>query len=291
MAGLLAAVRERDGRDAWCRYDTGRFRRQRERSMSQSDRSHARRSHAIPEPGAVARREARLRADTQVEVVLLRHGEPDWTPGGGPSVADASLTARGRLQAECAAAALAERGIDAIYASPLRRAQETAEPLAKATGLIVETLEGLAEIGIPLEGITQAEVDTYFRRGAQRRLGEHWNGWPGGESFREFHTRVTMTLATLLERNGMHPEREDEFTVWSLPPRRHRIALVAHGGTNAVAITHLLDVPAVPWEWNRFEMELAAYAVVHSRPVGMTGFVWSLQNFNEVDHLRAAGLR
>jgi hypothetical protein len=38
-------------------------------------------------------------------------------------------------------------------------------------------------------------------------------------------------------------------------------------------------------------MELAAYAVVQSRAVGMTGFVWSLQNFNEVDHLRAAELR
>ena len=122
------------------------------------------------EPGAITRREQRLRLDAQVEIVLLRHGEPDWTPGGGLSV-------------------------------------------------------------------------------------------------------------------------EDEFTVWALPPRRNRIVLVAHGGTNAVALTHLLDVPAVPWEWNRFELELAAYAVAQSRPVGMTGFVWCLQNFNEVDHLRAAGLR
>jgi probable phosphoglycerate mutase len=245
----------------------------------------------IPEPGHVARREARLRQDTQVEIVLLRHGEPDWTPGGGLAVADAALTARGRLQAEVAAAALAPLRLDAIYASPLRRAQETAEPLAKASGLAVETVDGLAEIGIPLEGVSQPEVDSYFRRGAMRRLGEHWNGWPGGESFREFHGRVTGALAVLLERHGMQPQREDEFTVWSLPPHRSRIALVAHGGTNAVALTHLLDVPAVPWEWNRFEMELAAYAVVQSRPVGMTGFVWSLQNFNELDHLRGAGLR
>jgi probable phosphoglycerate mutase len=248
-------------------------------------------SDEIPEPGHVARREARLREDTHVEVILLRHGEPDWTPGGGLSVADAGLTARGRRQAEVAAAALAPLRLDALYASPLRRAQETAEPLAKATGLAVETIDGLAEIGIPLEGVSQPDVDSYFRQGAMRRLGEHWNGWPGGESFRAFHGRVTGALTRLLGRHGMQAQSEDEFTVWSLPPQRRRIALVAHGGTNAVAITHLLDVPAVPWEWNRFEMELAAYAVLHSRPVGMTGFVWSLQNFNELDHLRGAGLR
>lgn len=243
------------------------------------------------EPGAMTRREQRLRIDAQVEIVLLRHGEPDWTPGGGLSVEDASLTARGRRQAQAAAQRLAESAIDAIYVSPLRRAQETAEPLAKATGVTPVTIDGLAEIGIALRGLSQVEVDTYFRQASRRRLGEHWEGWPGGESFRAFHARVTRTLAELLARHQVRCESEDEFTVWALPPQRHRIVLVAHGGTNAVALTHLLDVPAVPWEWNRFELELAAYAVAQSRPVGMTGFVWCLQNFNEVDHLRAAGLR
>jgi broad specificity phosphatase PhoE len=244
-----------------------------------------------PEPGAISRREERMRLDTQVELILLRHGEPDWTPASGPSVTDAALTERGRLQAEAAAARLADVGIDAVYVSPLRRARETAEPLAKVTGLVPEVVDGLAEIGIALAGLSQTEVDTYFRQATRRRLGEHWSGWPGGESFRNFHARVTGTLASLLARHAITRESEDEFTVWTLPPRRERIAIVAHGGTNAVALTHLLDVAAVPWEWNRFELELAAYAVAQSRPVGMTGFVWCLQNFNEVDHLRAAGLR
>jgi broad specificity phosphatase PhoE len=244
----------------------------------------------VPEPGAVSRREARLRTETAVEVFLVRHGEPDWTPNG-LSVRDAALTARGRMQAEAAAAALSRHRIDALYVSPLRRARETAEPVAKATGMAPTTLEGLAEIDIPLEGIAQPEVDAFFRRATSRRLGEHWEGWPGGESFRAFHARVSRTFATLLQRHGVVQQREDEFTVWSIPPQRRRIAIVAHGGTNAVALTHLLDLPCVPWEWSRFEMELAAWAVVHSRPLGTTGFVWSLQSFNSVDHLRAAGLR
>jgi probable phosphoglycerate mutase len=250
------------------------------------------RALAVPEPSAISRREARQRDDTAVEIILLRHGEPDWTPGGGPSVLDAALTPRGRLQAESAAQALAKiGGIHALYVSPLRRAQETAAPVARATGVEAQTIEGLAEIGIPLAGLSQTDVDAFFRRATQRPLRDHWSGWPGGESFRDFHTRVTRTFGALLQRHGVPRESEDEFTVWTLPPQRQRIAIVAHGGTNAVAITHLLDIACVPWEWNRFEMELAAYAVVQSRPVGMTGFIWSLQNFNEIDHLRSAGLR
>jgi len=251
----------------------------------------AMRALEIPDPGAISRREARLRADTAIEIVLLRHGEPDWTPGGGLAVLDAALTARGRLQAETAAAALAPRAFDALYVSPLRRAQETAEPLAKLTGLTPVTLEGLAEISIPLVGVSQPEVDDFFRQATQRRLADHWEGWPGGERFRDFHGRVTGAVGDILARHAVARVSEDEFTVWKVPPQRHRIAIVAHGGTNAVALTHLLDIPGVPWEWNRFEMELAAYAVVQSRAIGMTGFVWSLNNFNEVDHLRAAGLR
>ena len=64
-----------------------------------------------------------MRADTIVELILLRHGEPDWTPDGGPSVGDAVLTRARAPQAEVAASALAARGIDALYVSPLRRAR------------------------------------------------------------------------------------------------------------------------------------------------------------------------
>ena len=85
--------------------------------------------------------------------------------------------------------------------------------------------------------------------------------------------------------------RRDEFGVWRIPEPRPRIAIVAHGGTNAVALTHLLDVRPVPWEWLRFESELAAFSVLQARAIGPDGSVWSLQNFNELDHLRAAGLR
>jgi probable phosphoglycerate mutase len=244
-----------------------------------------------PEPDGPAHRELARRRSAHVELTLLRHGEPDWAPGGGASVGDPGLTPYGALQARAASAALAKRGIDAIYASPLRRAQESALPLSETTGVPVVTLEALAEIDVGASGMSQEEVDRYFVEAMRRPLVEHWEGWPAGESFRDFHRRVSQCAADLLGRHQIRAQVTHDFTCWQVPPGRFSIAVVAHGGTNAVLLTHLLDVRPVPWEWMRFESELASYSTVHARPIGEGGYVWSLQNFNEIDPLRAAGLR
>jgi probable phosphoglycerate mutase len=249
---------------------------------------------AAPRPGerGQAARESRGRSEARTQLILLRHGEPDWTPDGERTVDDAGLTVFGAAQARAAAAGIAREKIDAIYASPLRRARETARPLAEATGLEPHVVDGLAEIrGGVGGGMTQSEVDRYFVAAMERPLERFWEGFPGGESFRDFHARVTTALGDVLARHGVHPARGPEFTVWRAPEERQTIVVVAHGGTNGVLLTHLLDVRPLPWEWIRFEMELAAYAVVNLRPVGDRGCLWSLVNFNEIDPLRSAGLR
>lgn len=243
------------------------------------------------ESGGAAAREARVRGDTHPQVVLLRHGEPDWSPGEGPSVNDPGLTPLGRAQAEAAARELAKRPLEAIYVSPYRRSQETAAPLAEATGLEPITVDGLAEIGVAVEGLSQQDVDRYFVESTRRPLSELWDGWPGAETFHDFHGRVTEALRDVLAHHGMAPQREHDYTTWKLAGDAPHVAIVAHGGTNAVALSHLLDVPPVPWEWLRFESELCAYSIAHAREVGPTGRVWSLQCFGVVDHLIDAGLR
>jgi probable phosphoglycerate mutase len=242
-----------------------------------------------PRPGDTAVREARQRAEPHARVYLVRHAEPDWAPGGR-SVLDPELTPFGLAQAGAVAKRLCGEDLDAVYASPYRRSQQTAAALAAATGLGVETVPGLAEIGVAVEGLTQEQVHRYFVAGARRPLEEHWEGWPGSESFRAFHARVTAAVGDVLGRHGIRMLPHPGFGLWQVPERGPRIAIVAHGGTNAVALTHLLDVPPVPWEWLRFESELAAFSVLQARSVGPEGQVWSLQNFNELDHLRAAGL-
>jgi phosphohistidine phosphatase SixA len=70
---------------------------------------------------------------------LVRHGETTGGPG------DPGLAETGRSQASAVAAQLATHSIAAVYASPLRRARETAAVIAAGVGCDVEIDERLRE--------------------------------------------------------------------------------------------------------------------------------------------------
>ena len=74
-------------------------------------------------------------------VFIVQHGEKERLPG------DPGLTAAGRSQAAFTAAYLAglDVSVSSVYASPLRRAQETATPIASALGLSLHTDDRLRE--------------------------------------------------------------------------------------------------------------------------------------------------
>jgi broad specificity phosphatase PhoE len=86
-------------------------------------------------------------------VHLLRHGEvhnPDGVLYG--RLPGYHLSATGRLMAAAAADFFAERPVAAVFASPLERAQETAQPVAERLGLEIVTDQRLIESGNVLEG-------------------------------------------------------------------------------------------------------------------------------------------
>ena len=226
-------------------------------------------------------RERRGRANLPLEIVLVRHAEPDWERaqrGGG----DPPLTELGRQQARELATHLGALPLAALYCSPLARARETAAAIGGAQQLEATVVDGLAEIRIPeLRNVSQAEVDAYFGAAARRPFRDYWEGFPGGESFREFHARVTGALESVLAHYDARPEPTDGFAVWTAPARSYtlRIGIVGHGGTNGVILTHLLGIAPVPWEWIRFETALAAYSVLGLRAINNQGYIWSLQGF------------
>jgi probable phosphoglycerate mutase len=97
-------------------------------------------------------------------MLLVRHGATSRTAEDRFSGAEGvDLSDEGRRQIGALAERLAESPIDAIYASPLSRARETAEILARRSGLEVVTRDGLREIGHGhWEGLTRKEVETRF---------------------------------------------------------------------------------------------------------------------------------
>ena len=84
-----------------------------------------------------------------MRIVLLRHGQTtsNITHALDTAVPGPGLTDLGERQAAAAAAVLADRGVDAVWASTATRAQQTARPLADALGLEVGVLDGLRETG------------------------------------------------------------------------------------------------------------------------------------------------
>jgi broad specificity phosphatase PhoE len=218
-----------------------------------------------------------------MEILLIRHGEPLWDRDGF-SVDDPPLTELGARQAETLAEAYADVRVDELWVSPLRRAQQTAEPLARRLGIEARTHPWLAEIGTPRwEGTPTEVVARVFAEGWARPLEELWHGLPGGESFHDFHARVVHGITTQFGEAGVVPLTTDP-PLWRVTDTDRRIAIVAHGGTNATALAHLLGIPPVPWEWERFVSYHASVSVVRPLPIS-DAHAFTLFRFSDISHL------
>ncbi len=221
-----------------------------------------------------------------MEFVFVRHGQPQWSVDG-MSRPDPVLTELGRDQAKHTAQRLAaeRRPITEILVSPATRSQQTAAPLAEATGIVPITVDDLLEIQMPdWENTPEETVQKLFSEARERPPEEWWDGLSGGESFRHFHNRVTGGIQTILAERGISPDALQRPHLWDHAGGEGRIAIVAHGGTNSVALTFLLGVEPTPWEWERFLLAHASIARVRAIPLA-GAHVFSLRAFNDQEHL------
>lgn len=162
-------------------------------------------------------------------VVLARHGETaDNRRLVFQGQTGRGLNALGRAQAERLAARLAKHPPDAIVASDLERASETAQIVAKATGLPVALDRDLREVDVGTwSGKSYREIAEQYP--------EEWAAWSqgidvrrgGGETYAELAVRVERAIvAAVSARPGT------------------RILLVSHGGAIKSYVAKLLGVDA-----------------------------------------------
>ncbi len=185
-------------------------------------------------------------------VLLTRHGhtnksEPEQYLG---QRIEASLTERGRRDAQGLRDRLEGVRIDRLIASPLGRAVETAHILASGRQLSVETDGRLSELDYGVwEGLTVDEIDRRFP--GERALYEenpaiHPVG--GGES----GLAVAARLGAMLE---------DLLGWWQAEAADRTCLMVGHSSVNRVFLAVVLGVPLADYR-RRFKQDWASLTVL-----------------------------
>jgi broad specificity phosphatase PhoE len=197
---------------------------------------------------------------------LIRHGESLYNAEGRiQGQSDVELSPLGLRQAAAIAEAFGDEPLDAVFASPLRRAMQTAEPIAARFGLPIRPDDRLMEIHAGIfQGLLWAEIEAKFPEAARPWREQHPDYViPGGESRRSLMVRGRAAFESIRE----------------LPFRR--VAVVSHGGILAAALKSLLQMPA---EINPFSLYNAS----------ISKLAWDqrvkLLTLNQLDHLRAAAI-
>ena len=218
-----------------------------------------------------------------MEIVLIRHGEPEWVRDG-LAVVDPPLTERGHRQAERLASWLREERFDEILVSPLLRARQTAAPLLGAYEVHEVIDPWLEEIRDPMwhGSPAQKAADAYAELKG-RAAEDRWHGLDGGESIRDFVTRIRAGASGVLADRGV-VRSDTELPVWQVAEPGARIALVAHAGTNSVTIGHLLGLEPTPWEWDRFVLGHTSVSRIEALPLE-DGYTFSLTKLSDLEHL------
>ncbi|MBY5161041.1 histidine phosphatase family protein [Salsipaludibacter albus] len=225
-----------------------------------------------------------------MELVLVRHAQPAWVVDG-IGYNDPNLSELGRAQAEAVGLALADLEVDEFWVSPAARSQQTAEAIVGHHDVSVVTHDWALEIQLPTawDEAPVEQVREHFATLGDRDRAGWWEATAphGGESFRDFHQRVTTGLEGQLAEHGIKDAGEPDL--WHVPDDdRQRICLVTHAGTNSVVVGHLLGVSPQPWEWERFSSAHASISVVQSRPIA-SAHLLRLRSFSETAHLTTAG--
>ncbi len=195
-----------------------------------------------------------------MELILVRHGLPVRREVvEGP--ADPELSVEGQDQSARLANYLATESIAAIYSSPMKRAFQTAEPLAVKTSLPISIVDDVAEYDrlsneyIPIEELRAANDERWHKLVA--------GGWQSdSDTLDNFRHRVVSSLEQLISQHASQ-----------------RIVVTCHGGVINQYIAHVLGIST---ERGFFYPQ---YTSIH-RVVAAQNGLRSIVSLNEIAHLR-----
>jgi len=197
-------------------------------------------------------------------ILLVRHGSVDNEEQRFLGRRDIPLNEAGKKQAERLHDRLAAEKIDAVYASPLRRASATAKIIAAGHDIKIISCDDLCECDFgDIEGLNYEEIKQRYPALAEELRERKTGAFPGGETIEQLNARVQAFLKTL------EKHRPEET-----------LLVVAHGGPVRLLICNLLGLGME--HWVQFRIDHASLSIVQTYP-GMN----ILDLFNDVSHLKA----
>jgi probable phosphomutase (TIGR03848 family) len=163
-------------------------------------------------------------------LLLIRHGENDYVKTGKMAgrIPGVHLNERGQKQAEALGEALKDVPIKALYASPLERAMETANPISESHKLKINQEPDLMDT---LIGKWQGKSWKLLRLTKAWKIVQNAPSrfrFPDGESFPECQMRIVNVLERVVQK---HNKPQDV------------IAVVFHADPIKLAVAHFLGMP------------------------------------------------
>jgi len=187
---------------------------------------------------------------TPTRLLLARHAEVEvrYHKIFGGRI-DMNLSPRGHEQAALLANFLRTRKLDALYASPMKRVQQTLAPFLKDSDLAQTVVPDLREVDFgDWTGMNWEQVCQKFRLLTHEWLEHIERGVaPNGESGPQFRARVEPALGKIIKR---HPGQT--------------VAVACHGGVIRMILSILLEMP-LP-RTNMFEIEYAGVTQIALNP-------------------------
>lgn len=138
------------------------------------------------------------------QIILVRHGQTPWNKDKiFRGTYDIPHNETGQEEARLTGEWLKGETIYAAYCSPLSRARDTAEAIARHHGLMVEDLPGIIDLnygdwqGLPLAEVKVKYADLY----RQWETAPHTVRFPGGETLEEVRRRAWGTVEEVVQRH------------------------------------------------------------------------------------------
>jgi len=197
---------------------------------------------------------------------FIRHGDPCYDPD--------SLTPLGLRQAEAIGRRLSRYGIDRIYASPMKRAMQTAQPAAQLLGKTIlpadfaseqhawDELTLIDENGVKTWANLHPPTVRLFAADEVRALGMRWYTHPAfaGTTFGAGMERIARESDAFFAALG-YESTQTPGVYRAARENDERVALFAHAGFGGAFLSHVLGIP-YPQYGQTFELSHSSLTVI-----------------------------